>query len=109
MESLYAKYIKEREQKEIVENEFGFATYKVFGNAVYIEDIYVVPEMRKAGMAKTLADQACFYAKEKGAKKVFGSVDVSLSSANESIKVLMAYGMSAHSTSGNLVYFSKDI
>lgn len=109
MNSLYAKYIKEREQLEIVENEFGFATYKIFGEEVYIQDIYVVPEMRKTGMAKTIADQICFYAKEKGAKKVFGSVDPNANGATESIKILIAYGMTVHSVNGPLIYFSKDI
>lgn len=109
MESLYSKYIKEREQMQIVENEFGFATYKIFGEEAYIQDIYVVPEMRKTGMARTLADQICFYAKEQGAKKVFGSVDPNAKGATESVKVLLAYGMSIHSTAGNLIYFSKNI
>lgn len=109
MSSLYAQYIKEREEKEIVENEFGFATYKIYGDAVYIEDIYVVPAMRKTGMAKTIVDQICFYAKEKGAKKVFGSADVTAQGATESIQFLLAFGSAVHSVSGNLIYFSKEI
>lgn len=109
MKSLYAQYIDEREEKKIVENEFGFATYKIYGDAVYIEDIFVVPAMRKTGMAKTIVDQICFYAKEQGAKKVFGSVDVTANGATDSIKFLLAFGSAVHSTSGNLIYFSKDI
>ena len=108
MGSFYAQYIKEREEKEIVENEFGFATYKIYGDAVYIEDIYVVPEMRKTGMAKTIVEQICFYAKERGAKKVFGSADVTANSSTDSIKFLLAFGATVHSVSGNLIYFSKD-
>lgn len=109
MGSLYAQYIKEREELEIVENEFGFATYKIRNEEVYILDIYVVPEMRKTGMAKTIGDQICFYAKERGAKKAFGSVDVGTVGATISIQGLISWGMTAHSVNGNLIYFSKDI
>jgi predicted GNAT superfamily acetyltransferase len=109
MSSLYAQYLKDREEYEIVENEFGFATYKVFENEVYIRDIYVVPEKRKVGMAKTMADQVCFYAKQKGAQKLIGSVDITASGATDSLKVLLAYGMSIQSLNGSMIYLFKMI
>ena len=109
MESLYAKYIQEREDGLIVENDFGFATYKIISDGVYIQDIYVLPDKRKSGVAKALADQVCLIAKEKNLKLVFGSVDVRANHATDSMKVLIAYGMSVHSVAGNLIYFSKSI
>lgn len=107
--SHYANYILEREGKETIENEFGFVTYKFFGDAVYIVDIYVAKDCRQKGMAAKLADQVCDIAKTKGLKFVFGSCDVSANGATDSMRVLISYGMTVHSISGNLIYFIKSL
>ncbi len=66
--SLYAEYLKERTYDEIIETDEGFATYRVIeeGKAVYIVDIYVTPEARKAGLASKLADQIAEIANSRG-------------------------------------------
>ena len=46
----YGDYIKELYGKEIIENEYGFATYKIFDTGeLYVEDMYIKPECRKDG------------------------------------------------------------
>ncbi len=59
MASLYAKYIGERTDDCIWETGAGFATYRYVedGNAVYIIDIYVLPDARKSGHAAMIADE----------------------------------------------------
>lgn len=107
--SVYAEYLKEREGKEVVENDNGFLSYRIFNDYVYIVDIYVVPEKRKTGLAKFWADQVCEIAKAKGAKTLVGSVDVRANGATESLKVLLAYGMRVDSIDGQMIYFKKDL
>lgn len=106
--SLYADYKKEREGKEVLETEDGFAVFSVLKDFIYIEDIYVVPEKRKTGVAASLADQICSKFKEQGFSKLVGSVDVTAKGSTDSFKVLLAYGMKADSVAGNVVYFTKD-
>ena len=55
--SLYAEYIKGRENKEIIEDSLGFATYQITGNECYIVDIYVRPEARMLGRGSILANK----------------------------------------------------
>lgn len=107
--SLYAQYIKEREQREILEDEQGFATYVIEGNECYIQDIFTVQEARKKGHAAKLADQISEIAKKRGAKYLTGSVDPSLDNATDSMKVLLAYGMRVHSMQPPLVFFIKEL
>lgn len=106
--SLYGDYIAEREGAGIVENEHGFATYKVIGPECYIVDIYVVPAQRKAGMAASFADQIAQIAVERGCKYLTGSVDPTAPSATASAKVLLAYGFKLAKVD-HLIWFVKGL
>ena len=109
--SLYAKYLAERTGDLIKENAFGFATYRYVneGKAVYIVDIYVIPELRKAGEASRLANEIVAEAKAKGCTHLIGSVVPSTKGSTESMKVLLAYGMSVKNSSNDFVVFKKEI
>lgn len=107
--SLYGDYIKEREGKEIIESDDGFATYTFMGEFCYIVDIYVVPGKRKTKVASTMADQIAKLAKEKGFKFLLGSVDPSTNGATESMKALLSYGFRVHSMDQRLIYLTKEI
>ena len=108
--SLYADYLKEREGRETVEEQDGFATYCYPSAQVcYLVDIYVAPAARRQGLASKLADRVCEIAKAKGATALLGSVQPDLPSAAESMKALLGYGMRPTHIAGNLVYFVKEI
>ena len=108
--SLYGDYIKERANKGIVENDKGFATYAFFQDgSVYLEDIYVVPEHRKSGVATELANEVARIAKEKGCTKMIGSVVPSAQNSTASLFVLISYGMRLKSSSNDFIVFEKEL
>lgn len=110
MASLYAQYLKERTDDKIIESEQGFITYRYLNNdQVYIVDIFVLPEFRKKKWASVFANIVCARAKQNGCKTLIGSVNPSCHGADDSIKVLMAYGMSVYSSTDNLILFRKDL
>lgn len=110
MDSLYAKYIKERTDDEILENEYGFATYRFLNeNQCYIVDIFVVESMRKKGVASAMADHIADLAKEKGCTALLGTVNPSCKGATESIQTLIAFGMTVSSSTDNIIIFKKGI
>lgn len=113
MNSLYSKYVAERENARVYETEKGFIKYKVFPNEqyVYIEDIYVTPEHRQAKIATDLADTVCKLVTRENAdiKKCFGSVDVQARGADRSLKVLIKYGMRISHLENNMIYMYKEI
>jgi len=110
--SLYGDYIKEHHGDEIIETEHGFATYRYLdanGPAVYIVDIYVIPELRQSHCASKLADEVAMKAMQVGCKKMIGSVVPSAKNSTASLKVLLGYGMRLKSSSDNLIIFEKDL
>ena len=107
--SLFGQYIYERQNKCILENEFGFATYYFQNDCCYIEDIYVVREKRKSGLASEMADKIAEEAKSKGMKYLIGSVKPSTSGSTASLKVLLAYGFQLVSAQEDFIWFKKEL
>ena len=108
--SMWADYKMEREGKSVLEEDGGFAVFSYPNpHEVWIEDIYVVAEERKSGLARALADAICAEAKEKGCQRVLGSVWDTANGATASIKVLLAYGMHFSHLEGKLLVFKKEI
>lgn len=107
--SLYASYLKEREGKEIIESEIGFATYYFLDDGCYIQDIFVLKDYRKIGEASRLAEEIEKIAKSKGYKKLYGTVCPLANGSTESIKALLAYGFKLNSSVSNLIAFVKDL
>lgn len=112
---MYARYLREREGKEIMEHEHGFTIYGyncvpgIDFPHVYIQDNYVEPAHRKKGIAKQMADKICAQAKAGGFRVLLGSVDGNAKGAHESMLVLLAYGMKLHAISGTTAWFTKEI
>jgi GNAT superfamily N-acetyltransferase len=106
---LYKEYLKEREGTELVEGDFGFATYKIDGKVCYIKDLYIVPEKRKLGLASKIADDICALAKQNGCDRLLGSVSLEDPNADANSRVLTAYGMKMFKTVDSMVYFTKEI
>jgi len=108
---MYGDYIREHRGDEIVENEKGFATYRFLneGKTVYIVDIYVHPDFRNSKAASSLADTIVEAAKLQGCVELLGTVVPSAKNSTASLKVLLGYGMSLHSSSNDLIVFRKDI
>lgn len=107
--SLHGQYILEREGKFIVEDERGYATYLYLPEAVYIENIFVLPEFRKMGVATEYADAICELARLKGVQTVIGSVKPSAHGSTQSLKVLLAYGMSLREATDDAIFLVKKI
>lgn len=110
MNSLYAQYLTERTDDKIIEQEEGYVTYRYLSaQEVYIIDIFVLPKLRKNGIATNLADAVCKIAKNKGCKELIGTINPSAKGANESILTLIAYGMTMNSCADNIIVFKKEI
>ncbi len=109
--SLYGEYVKERGIDSIVETDKGFATYRYIndGKTVYIVDIYVAPSFRKGGTASALADIIAQDARSKGVTEMWGTVAPQAQGSTDSLRVLLAYGMTLLKIGDGLIVFRKGI
>lgn len=108
--SLYADYLLERTEDQIIENEYGFCTYRFLDEkTVYIIDIYVVPECRRQKDASFMANEVVEIAKERGCTELLGTVNPSAKGSTTSMRVLLGYGMTLKRAENNLIVFTKEI
>jgi GNAT superfamily N-acetyltransferase len=111
LSSLYAQYVRERGIDQIIETEKGFATYRYLneGRTVYIVDIFVLPEHRKAGAAAGIADAIAALSRDKGCTEMLGSVAPEAKGSADSLRVLLAYGMELVGFENRVIVFRKEI
>ncbi len=109
--SLYSEYLKERTHDEILEVPEGFTVYRYLEKdlTVFICDMYVSREYRYLGIATKMADSICIEAREKGMTKFIAGICPLAKNSTESLKVLLAYGMSLKSSGDNLILLEKDL
>jgi GNAT superfamily N-acetyltransferase len=105
--SKYADYIKERDGLETYENEYGFMTYSFLPDvgAVYLAEIYVVPEKRNTAAAFRLFQRLCNIAKADGYFKVLGSVDETTVNYEYSEKLMKKLGWAFYKKVGHVTYY----
>ena len=103
-------YIQEREGKEIVESEKGFATYIIYPNGeCYIQDIFVAPEFRSSKISLEMEEQIKNIAKENGCTKLIGSVCLDAKNATRNLKILLNDNWHLNNIIGNMIFVKKDI
>jgi hypothetical protein len=107
--SLYADYLKEREDFSIIESELGFASYKCVGDECYLRDLYVIPSHRQTKVASDMADRVCDIAKLHGCTYLLGTVSPQDKNATRNMQVLIQYGMKLVRSSNDLICFIKEL
>jgi GNAT superfamily N-acetyltransferase len=107
--SLLADYFKEKDHKEIIESEKGFATYYFLDEGCYVQDIYVSPEYRNQGIAKKMLDEISEIATKKGYKSLYGSCCPSMKDSTSSLKAAFAYGFELDSSASNFIVYKKGL
>lgn len=109
--SLYAQYINEREGKEIIEDNEGFATYIDCedGPGIYIADVYVIPEARKTGKAHSYFDQIEEIARGRDKAFLRTTVESALPGWEISLKALTTNNFNVVANDGTFFYLERKI
>ena len=106
---MWKSYLKERENAEVIELEHGFAIIRPMADALYLQDIYVIPEQRQTGYGRKLLEVAEVRAKELGYSKILGSCSPGASGSTVSLKAILACGFELHSSDKDIIYLVKEI
>ncbi len=109
--SLWAEYIKERLNKEMLETAGGFATYYFVPekSAVYVEDVFVKKEKRLSGIASWLVNEISMIAMKNGMNKIYVTVQPSSNGSTDCIAAIIAYGFKLSGSVNDAILFVKEI
>ncbi len=107
--SLYGDYIKEREGFDLIETDRSFATYKIRDGECFIGHMYVAPEYRKQGLARSLTEKLLAVAKEKECVALVGTVALDVKGATKTLKAALEIGYGVFQARDNVIVIAIKI
>lgn len=107
--TLYAKLIAERANGKVIEDEFGFLTYRCDGSECFLIDIYVVPEKRSSGHGRSLIDRLVEAAKDSGAFIISSNVYLSDPGATNTLLAAIMVGFRVASANAGVLFLTKEV
>lgn len=109
MTSLYAKYIKEREGSDILENKYGFISYKItktsVGNIMFVEDLFILPEYRRLREGSSLCNTLIDLAKKENCKQILSGADPNTNGVTDAVKFQLKMGMKILNINNGMINF----
>lgn len=108
--SLYKSYVEEQLSNRFVhEDEFGFITYNFQGHMCQLEEIYIIPEHRRKGIASKYYKMMEEIAKENDCDMLLGSIVIGTNNAEESMQCLFKNNFKLYQNNGNMIYLIKEL
>lgn len=108
MSSFYADYMKELEDVIVVEQPYGFWSYRVNGSLMYVKDIYIRPANRDDhATVWDMLNDIVVTASQQDCTHLMGTVNPKAHNADASIKVLHAAGFKVSGCDTHLIYFTR--
>lgn len=109
MISNYGLHIKERDNRDIIETEYGFLTYTIFEEECFVHDVFVREEFRKTGCVRKLADKITEIAIENKCTYLAGKVRMNDPHRDAILLHNMKWGFTLHSLEANAIVLVKSL
>ena len=109
MKSLWARYYEEFNGTEVIETEWGFIAFSYLEFAVFISEIYVVPEMRDGGLGNRLLEEVTELGRKAGKASLLSNVRIGTNVSAEAMKAHLAVGFIPISAEPDKILFRRMI
>ena len=108
-ETLYAEYLKERQEAEILENESGFIIYKLTDGECFIIDMFIRPEIRGLGEGHSLVKNLKQIAIASGCKAITANIHLADKNANKTLLAGLHTGFKVVRADQNILLIYMDV
>lgn len=107
---MFAAYLLERENALVIAVEHGFGIYKSFNEHWdYLQDVYVQPGHRKAGIGRKIVGKAVEIAKKSNKKALITTVDTRANGATTSAISILSVGFEILKAEENAIWYIMEI
>lgn len=107
--TLYAKYISEREGAEILEDESSFITYKINGEECFIKNMYIDPLVRGNGHSRKIIEKLSAVAKSFGCTFLSGTIDLQAPGASRVQAAAISVGFNVVKAHNDILMIKKNL
>lgn len=109
VDTFYAKYIKDREELVILENEFGFITYKISGKECFLANMYIDENQRQKGKGRELISQLSEIAHAKSCDVISANIHINDKNASKTLLAALIVGFKIARAEYGTLLIVKDI
>lgn len=102
-DTLFAQYIKERLNQEVIENESGFIIYNINGKSCFLAEMYIKPDSRKSGLFIELLNELKELAVENDCEHITATIHQYDKGATNSLSSAFKYGFKIHQAHNNII------
>lgn len=108
-DTLYAKFIDEREGAKILEHKCGFVTYKLEGDECFICNMFVALEFRQGGYARALVEGLEALALAAGCKILTGNIHLNDHGSNATLISSLLIGFQVAAANNGSLLIVKQV
>lgn len=106
---LFKEYLKERENKEVIENEYGFIIYKLFDKECFIADFYIKPAFRNTIVLPNFIDQLAKIAKSSECDHISAKLYIADNGHQKTLMAAFKMGFNILSTNNDCIIIIKKL
>ncbi len=106
-DSLYAKYILEREGAELIESSSTFITYKIDGKECFIANTFTEESKRKSGHFKSILKDLEAIARSRGCEFLSANIHLRDKHASATMAVSLALGFRIEKADCGIIMITK--
>lgn len=107
--SLWARYIEELRDTRFIEKEWGFISYSIMENCIYLEDVYVIPERRREKLAVQLVEEAEAIGVLAGKTWSMAVIQMDNNFHDESLQAHLQVGFKSYLCENNKIWLKRPI
>lgn len=106
---MFKEYLKERENKEVIENEYGFLVYKIFDKECFLADFYIKPAFRKTFVVGDFVSQLEVIAKDNGCECITAQIQIADKGHKVTLSAAFKLGFNIVSSNNNAIIIMKEV
>jgi hypothetical protein len=108
-QTLYKKYIEEREGLKLLEDPFAFITYKVTGEECFIANMFIDESRRNSGKCREFIGKLSEIAKSNNCKFLSATIDLKDPGHDRTLLAALHLGFKTVRANGDVILIAKDL
>lgn len=109
MMSMWARYRTEFGNSIFVEKDFGFFSYSILPDCIFLEDVWIEPDKRKSGLSKGLYLELENVARQNGKHFILARITLDSKVIPGNIKFALAMDFVPFKAHNNDLWFRRDV
>lgn len=106
---MYAQYLKERVGRETLQTEWGFVSYELRDDHMYLVDLFIVPTHRQNGLGTELGNRMIELAEELKLDRIITTISPYTPGSEVSLGMALKMNFKLYKTDEYGIYLERNL